>query len=67
MAKEKIIVAIERTITRFVEVDADSPSAAKAEIVAYGDQEAWSDYPCRQETEKMHVYLPRTMIRRMKK
>jgi hypothetical protein len=45
------LVTIERKITRRIRVSAASAAAARAEIEAYGEQEAWSDYSDMQEVD----------------
>jgi len=49
------IVTIERKIVRRIRLSARSVAAARAEIEAYGEQEAWSDYPCAEETNSTRI------------
>jgi hypothetical protein len=51
----EFIVSIERRIIHEVRVTADSPAKARAEVIGYGEQEAWSDYPCAQESEVIRI------------
>lgn len=52
---QECIVTVERKITRRLRLNAQSAAAARVEIEAYGDQEAWSDYPCADETDSFRI------------
>lgn len=49
------VVEIEQKIVRRVRVSARSAAAARAQIEAYGNQEAWSDFPCADETSNTRI------------
>jgi len=51
----EFIVVVERKIVRYLRVSAKNAAAARVQIMGYGEMEAWSDYTCVEDIEKVRI------------